>query len=75
MSEPSAVRRPENRVVLAAGVVALVAGVVVLIAFSGTAAEIAGAMLLGLAGIAFVSLVFLVIGQGEESDRRRHPRG
>ena len=42
---------------------------------SGTGATIAAAMLLGLAGIAFVSLVFLIVGQGEEADRRRNPRG
>ena len=34
----------------------------------------AGAVAL-VAGIAFVSLVFLIVGQSEESDRRRHPRG
>jgi hypothetical protein len=66
---------PENRFAIAAGVIALIAGIVVLAVASGTGATIAGAMLLGLAGIAFVSLVFLIVGQGEESDRRRHPRG
>ena len=66
---------PENRFAIVAGALALIAGIVVLAAASGTAATIAAAMLFGLAGIAFVSLVFLIVGQGEESDRRRHPRG
>lgn len=67
---------PENRFTIAAGTVALIAGIVVLaVAGGGTVGTIAAAMLLGLAGIAFVSLAFLIIGQGEESDRRRHPRG
>ena len=67
---------PENRFAIAAGAVALVAGIVVLaIGGGGTGATIAAAMLLGIAGIAFVSLVFLIVGQSEESDRRRHPRG
>ncbi len=66
---------PENRFAIVAGVVAIVAGIVVLVAASGTVATIAAAMLFGLAGIAFVSLIFLIVGQSEESDRRRHPRG
>jgi hypothetical protein len=66
---------PENRFAIAAGVITLVAGIVVLAVASGTGATIAAAMLFGLAGIAFVSLVFLIVGQGEEADRRRNPRG
>ncbi len=76
--EPS--RRPltapiENRVAIAVGVFALVAGIAILAAASGTGATIAAAMLLGIAGIAFVSLVFLIVGQSEDTDRERHPRG
>ena len=68
--------RRENRFVIAAGVVTLGAGIVVLaVGDGGTGATIAAATLLGLAGIAFVSLVFLLVGQSEESDRRKHPRG
>jgi uncharacterized membrane protein len=67
--------RVENRVAVGVGVLALIAGVVVLAVASGTGATIAAAMLLGIAGIAFVSLVFLLIGQSEEDDRRDHPRG
>ena len=65
----------ENRVAIGVGALALVAGVAVLALASGTGATIAAAMLLGIAGIAFVSLVFLIVGQSEEDDRRRHPRG
>jgi hypothetical protein len=67
---------PENRFAIAAGALALIAGIAVLAAAgASTWAEIAAAMLFGLAGIAFVSLIFLIVGQSEESDRRRHPRG
>jgi dipeptide/tripeptide permease len=65
----------ENRVAIAVGALTLIAGVVVLAVASGTGATIAAAMLLGIAGIAFVSLIFLIVGQSEETDRRRHPRG
>ena len=68
--------RPENRIAIAIGAVTLVAGIVVLaLGGGGTGATIAAAMLLGIAGIAFVSLVFLLVGQSEEDDRQRHPRG
>jgi len=66
---------PENRFAIAAGVIALLAGVVVLATAAGTGAAIAAAMLFGIAGIAFVSLIFLIVGQSEETDRRRRPRG
>ena len=65
----------ENRVAIAIGALTLIAGIAVLAAASGTGATIAAAMLLGIAGIAFVSLIFLIVGQSEEADRRRHPRG
>jgi uncharacterized membrane protein YkgB len=66
---------PENRIAIAIGALALIAGIAVLAAASGTGAAIAGAMLLGIAGIAFVSLVFLIVGQSEDRDRRRRPGG
>ncbi len=79
MAEPPRRRaqvRPENAVTVAIGVVTLVAGLVVIaIGGGGTGATIAAAMLLGIAGIAFVSLIFLIVGQSEEDDRERHPRG
>jgi hypothetical protein len=79
MAEPRRRRpqvRPENAVTVAIGVVTLIAGLVVIaIGGGGTGATIAAAMLLGIAGIAFVSLIFLLVGQSEEDDRERHPRG
>jgi MFS family permease len=63
-----------DRLAIAVGVASLVAGVLVLALAHGWVAVIVGACLLGLAGIALVSLVFLVIGEGEERDRGEEPR-
>ncbi|HEV7585841.1 MAG TPA: hypothetical protein VGO14_08690 [Solirubrobacteraceae bacterium] len=52
------------------GVLALLAGLVLLLASGGTAAATVGAVLLGLAGIAFVALAFLIVGESEDRDRR-----
>jgi uncharacterized membrane protein YkgB len=52
------------------GVLALVAGIVVLLAARGQWASIVGALLLGLAGIAFVALAFLIVGESEDRERR-----
>jgi uncharacterized membrane protein YuzA (DUF378 family) len=52
------------------GVVALVAGIVLLVVGEGTLASTVAAALLGLAGIAFVALVFLLVGESEDRDRR-----
>ena len=52
------------------GVLALVAGVLLLALGEGTLATTVGAGLLGLAGIAFVALVFLLVGESEDRDRR-----
>ena len=64
-----------NSVVLALSVLALLAGIVLLLAVHGLGATVAGISLLGLAGIALVSLAFLIVGQGEDRDRTRHPQG
>jgi hypothetical protein len=64
-----------NLLILGGGILSLLAGAVVLAALSGLAATIAGIVLIGLGGIALVSLVFLLVGQGEDRDRLRHPRG
>jgi hypothetical protein len=53
------------------GVIALVAGVVLLLAAGGDNVWIAGVVLLGLAGIAFVALVFLLVGESEDSEREK----
>jgi hypothetical protein len=60
-----------DRLALAAGIVCLLAGIVLVAVVPGFAAAVAGACLLGLAGIAFVALAFLLIGEGEERDYRR----
>ncbi len=65
----------ENRVTIAIAVITAIAGVLAIALLSGTAQLVAGSVLLGLTGIALVSLVFLLVGQSEEEDRRRHPRG
>lgn len=70
------VRGPGDRWILAVlGALALVAGVVVLVSAHGDAATVAGIALTGLSGIAFVALAFLLVGESEDRDRRRHPRG
>jgi hypothetical protein len=67
--------RPENRAALAVFAASIVAGVLSLVVLSGTAEVVASSVLFGLAGLAIVSLVFLLVGQSEEDDRRRHPHG
>jgi hypothetical protein len=52
------------------GVVSLLGGIVVLVAGEGNLASTIGAVLLGLAGILFVALAFLVVGESEDRDRR-----
>jgi hypothetical protein len=64
-----------NRVTAGVGVVALVLGAILLIAAGGLGLWVAGVALLGLSGIAFVALVFLLVGESEEQDRLRNPRG
>jgi uncharacterized membrane protein YuzA (DUF378 family) len=54
----------------AVGVVALLGGVVALLAGRSTLASTIGALLLGLAGIAFVALAFLLVGESEDRERR-----
>jgi hypothetical protein len=66
--------RPLTRADLFAGIVgalALVAGLVLILAVGKTVASIVGAGLLGLAGIAFVALAFLLVGESEDRDRRK----
>jgi hypothetical protein len=63
-----------DRFTLAAGVLCLFAGIVLVAAIPGFGAAVAGACLLGLAGIAFVALAFLLVGEGEERDYRNGMR-
>jgi UPF0716 family protein affecting phage T7 exclusion len=60
-----------DRLALTVGVVCLLAGIVLVAAVPGFVASVIGACLLGLAGIAFVALAFLVVGEGEERDYRQ----
>jgi hypothetical protein len=68
-------QRHDTPILASSAALALVVGVVVLAVGSGFAAMLVGIVLLGLAGIAIVSLVFLLIGESEERDREQHPRG
>lgn len=63
------------RTLLAAAALALIAGVLVLALAGGIVATVIAIALIGLAGIALVALVFLLVGESEDEDRRRHPRG
>jgi UPF0716 family protein affecting phage T7 exclusion len=60
-----------DRLALAVGVICLLAGVVLVAAVPGFVVSVIGACLLGLAGIAFVALAFLLVGEGEERDYRQ----
>lgn len=60
-----------DRFAIAIGVPALAGGIVVLVFGAGYIASIVGACLVGLAGIAFVSLAFLLVGESEDRDYRR----
>jgi heme/copper-type cytochrome/quinol oxidase subunit 4 len=65
----------DARALLVFSVLTLLAGIVVLVLAGGLAMTVVAIVLLGLAGIALVALVFLRIGESEDEDRRRHPRG
>jgi hypothetical protein len=67
--------RRTNRALGGSGALMLVAGVALALSVDALAALIAGIALAGLGGIALVSLAFLLVGQGEERDRARRPRG
>jgi hypothetical protein len=56
------------------GLACLAASIVLLAFVSGFAAMLLGACLLGVAGIAFVSLAFLLVGESEDRDYGRRPR-
>lgn len=68
-------RRRTRRVIVGLGSLGAIAGVLLLVIVDGVLGSILGAALLGLSAIAFVSLAFLVVGEGEEDDRLRHPHG
>jgi len=64
-----------NRATAGFGALALALGVILLVLADGLVLRVLGLSLLGLSGIAFMALVFLLVGQSEERDRVRHPRG
>jgi divalent metal cation (Fe/Co/Zn/Cd) transporter len=57
-----------------AGLACVLAGVLLLTLASGFAAMLVGICLLGVAGIAFVSLAFLLVGESEDRDYGRRMR-
>lgn len=60
-----------DKIAIAIGLLALVAGFVLLVVASGYTVAIVGAGLLGVAGVAFVALAFLMVGESEERDHRK----
>ena len=68
---PLAMRRLTTADLLAGGlgVITLLAGLVLIVTSDGSTAKTVGAVLLGLAGIAFVALAFLIVGESEDRDR------
>lgn len=61
------------RILIAA--LALLAAGIVLAAVGGVWVSAVGWGLLGIALVILVSLVFLLVGESEDRDRARHPRG
>jgi hypothetical protein len=64
-----------SRIIGAVAVLILCVGVMLLVLAHGIFALLAGSTLVGVAAIALVALTFLLVGEGEERDRLRHPRG
>jgi hypothetical protein len=61
-------------VALGGGSACVLAGIVLFAFASGFAATLVGACLLGLGGIAFVSLAFLLVGESEDRNYGGRPR-
>jgi hypothetical protein len=61
-------------VVIWGGLMCLLAGILVLVLASSFTATLVAICLLGLAGIAIVSLVFLLVGESEDRDYGKHLR-
>jgi hypothetical protein len=60
-----------DRTAITIGCAALVAGILVLSLAHGTVASVTGIFLLGLCGVAFVALVFLLVGESEDRHYRK----
>ncbi|HEX4466056.1 MAG TPA: hypothetical protein VH025_02625 [Solirubrobacteraceae bacterium] len=63
-----------DRLTLATGFACLIAGIAVLAAGSGFATVIVGVVLIGLAGIDFVALAFLLVGESEDREYAKRTR-
>jgi MFS family permease len=64
-------RRPitrADRAAIVVGALTAAAGAILLALASSTTVSVIGACLLGVAGVAFVSLVFLLVGESEDRD-------
>jgi hypothetical protein len=64
-----------HRTIIGAGILIAASGLALLLLDGGIIATVLGASLLGLAGVIFTALAFLVVGESEDRDRLRHPRG
>jgi hypothetical protein len=60
-----------DRLTVCLGCAALVAGVLVLVLAHGTIASAIAICLLGAAGVAFVALAFLLVGESEDRHYRK----
>jgi predicted MFS family arabinose efflux permease len=64
-----------NRAILVAALVLLAAGIVLAAVGSSVLVTAIGWALFGIALVIFVSLAFLLVGESEDRDRVRNPRG
>lgn len=64
-----------HRGILVTGVVLLVAGAVLAAVADATWLAALGWGLVGVGGVVLVSLAFLLVGESEDRDRLRNPRG
>jgi uncharacterized membrane-anchored protein len=73
---PADRRRPTPyRPLVAAGLVALIAGIALTATEHAVVVVVVGLLLLGVGGVALVSLGFLAIGESEDRHRRDNPHG
>jgi hypothetical protein len=64
-----------NRAILVAALVLLAAGILLAAVGSSVLVTAVGWALFGVALVVLVSLAFLLVGESEDRDRLRHPRG
>lgn len=60
---------------LAFGLLTTIVGIVMTATDNGVVVVTLGLVVLGVGGVTLVSLVFLAVGESEDRDRERHPRG